>query len=160
MRSLSSSMTKRLLQSARHDHASGDLLQCGGTRDGRGELPSVLRSRPWRVAGGKAVKHLSKALFGQILVGVLPDHDHGRVHAGAKAFNLFPAEIAVPREVERIAMNATLANVDEVACATQPAWRCPADLHVGLFAHRPQLKHSIKGRDLKHADVRHLEQIG
>src|SRR5215475_14190871 len=132
MRSLSSSMTKKLLQSAvalRESPASGDFLERGRPGDRRGKLAAVLRSGLWRIAGGKAVEHLAKALLGQVLIGVLPDLDHRRVHAGPEALHLFPAEIAVPGEVEGIVVDTGLADIDDVGGTAQPARRRAADLH-------------------------------
>src|SRR5436305_1857813 len=88
----------------RGDHASGDLLQRGRSIDRRRELAAVLRTGLGRIAGSKAVEHLAKAFLGQILIGVLADHHHRRVHAGAEALDLLPAEIAVLGEMEGIVM--------------------------------------------------------
>src|SRR5215831_9259555 len=101
MRSLSSSMTKLLLQSAAAPfRPSGHFLQRGRPGDGRGKLSTVLRSRLRRMARGKAVQHLAEAFLGQILVVIVPDQNHRRVDAGAEAFDLLPAEIAVLGEME------------------------------------------------------------
>src|SRR4029450_12203321 len=74
---------------------SYEFFQRGRSTHGSRELTAILRSRLRRIAGGKAVQHLAEAFPGQILVGILPDQDHRRVHAGAKALDFFPAEISV-----------------------------------------------------------------
>src|SRR6516165_11449626 len=162
MRSLSWSMTKKLLRSAGDvlPAASGDLLQRGGTCDGRGKLAAVLWSGLRRIAGSKAIQHFAKALFGQVFVSILPDQHHRRVDTGAEALDLFPAKIAVLGQVEGIVMDAALADLDEVAGAAQPAWRRTAHLHVGFLADRRELEHRVEGRDLQHTDVGHLQEIG
>src|ERR1700688_2380590 len=139
--------------------ASCGLLQRGRPAHGGGELTSVLWSGFWRVAGGKAVQHLAKTFFGQILVGILPDQDHRGIDAGAEALDLFPAETAVLGEVKGIMMDPALAHLDDIAGAAQPARRGAADLDMRLLADRLQLEHRIERRDLQHADVGHLEQI-
>src|ERR1700730_4189163 len=139
--------------------ASCGPLQGGRPAHGGGELTSVLWSGFWRVAGGKAVQHLAKTLFGQILVGILPDQDHRCIDAGAEALDLFPAETAVLGEVKGIMMDPALANLDDIAGAAQPTRRSAADLDMRLLADRLQLEHRIERRDLQHADVGHLEQV-
>src|SRR6266481_7756896 len=131
---------------AMSDRASCGFLQRGQSGDGRGKLASVLRSRLGRMAGGKSVQHLAKTVLGQVLVGVLPDQYHRRVHAGAETLDLFAAEIAVLGEMEGIVVDAALADFDDVARAAQAARRRAADLDVGLLADRLQLKHRVEGR--------------
>src|SRR3954451_9676745 len=104
------------------------------------ELTVDLRSRLRRIAGRDTVEHLAEVLLGQILVGVLPDQHHRRVHAGAQALDLFPAEIAVLRQMEGIVMDAALAYLDDVLGAAQAARRGAADLHMGLLADRLKLE--------------------
>ena len=53
-----------------------------------------------------------------------------------------------------------LADLDQVAGAAQPARRGAADLDMGLLADRLQLEHRVEGRDLEHADIGHVEQVG
>src|SRR6201995_4631626 len=111
MRSLSSSMTGNFPISdwTAREHASCGFLQRRRPGDRGRELATVLRSGLDRIAGRKAVQHLAETFLGQVLVGVLPDQHHGRVHAGAETLDFFPAEIAVLGEVEGIVMDAALA---------------------------------------------------
>ena len=74
----------------------------------------------------------SKLSRGQILVGVVPDQHHRRVDAGAEALDLLPGEIAVGGDVQRIVMDAALADVEDRLRAAQHAGRGAADLHVRL----------------------------
>ena len=105
MRSLSSSIRSRF---------SPDLRASVGAADRRGELAGRSAGRASRrLAVREAVEHLLEALGGQILVGVVPDQHHRRVHAGAEALDLFPREIAVGRDVERLGMDAALADLDQ-----------------------------------------------
>src|ERR1700721_2579818 len=105
MRSLSSSMVS---VSEIGDRASGDFFQRGRSTHRRRELAIDLRPRLRRLAGGKAIEHLAEVFLGQILVGILPDQDHRRIHAGAEAFDLFPTEIAILRQFEGIMMDPAL----------------------------------------------------
>src|SRR6478672_232402 len=140
-------------------HASCELFQCGRSTQWSRELTAVLRSRLRRVAGGKAVQHLAEAFLGQILVGILPDQHHRRVHAGAKALDFFPAEIAILGQMKGFVMDAALAHLDDIAGAAQPARRGAADLDVRLLADRLQLEHGVEGRNLQRPDVGHVKQI-
>src|SRR4029077_19879072 len=172
MRSLSSSISvfpkisdewaKRRLRRplARYGRASYGFLQRSRSAHRRGELGVDLRSRLRHLARSKAVEHFSEALLGEVLVGVIPDQNHRRVHAGTQTFHLFPAEIAVPGKVKGLAVNPALAHLDEVGGPAQTARRRAADLNVGLLAHGLQLEHGVERRDLKHADIGHAEQIG
>src|SRR5258706_6981799 len=132
-----------------YGYASCFFLQRGRSTLGRRELTAVLRSRLRKIAGSKAVQHLAKTFLGQVLVGVLPDQHHRRVHAGAKALDFFPAEIAILGEMKGIVMDAVLAHLDEIAGAAQPARRGAADLDVRLLADRLQLEHRVEGSDLQ-----------
>src|SRR5690348_4727658 len=122
MRSLSSSMTRNFPISdwTAREHASRGFLQRRRPGDRGRELATVLWSGFDRIAGRKAVQHLAKAFLGQVLVGVASDQHHRSVHASAEALDLFPAEIAVLRHFKGIMMNATLADLDQVSCATEP----------------------------------------
>src|SRR3954451_13674988 len=62
--------------------------------------------------------------------------------------------------MEGIVMDPALANLDDIARASQAAWRRAANLDVGFFADRLQLKHGVEGRDFQHADVCHFQEIG
>src|SRR5712671_7351697 len=141
-------------------HASCELFQCGRSAQWSRELTAILWSWLRSVAGGKAVQHLAEAFLGQILVGILPDQHHRRVHAGAKALDFFPAEIPVLGWMKGIVVDPALAHLDDIAGAAQPARRGAADLNVGLLADRLQLKHRVEGRDFQHPDVGHAKQIG
>src|SRR6266403_3532834 len=99
---------------ARCGPASCEFFQRGRSTHWSRELSAILRSWLRSVAGGKAVQHLAEAFLGQILVGILPDQHHRRVHAGAEALDLFPAEIAVLRQLEGIMVDAVLAHLDQV----------------------------------------------
>src|SRR6202521_4787771 len=101
------------------DQASCGFLQRGRSADGGRELTVVLRPGLRKVAGGEAIQHLAEVLLGQIFVSVLPDQHHWRVHAGAKAFDFFPAEIAVLGQMKGFVMNAALADLDDVGGAAQ-----------------------------------------
>src|SRR6516225_9228938 len=158
MRSLSSSMAYETFAITGWRRSRG-LFEGGRSGDRRRELATVLWAGLWRIAAGKAVEHLAKAFLGQVLVGVFPDQHHRRVHAGAQALDLLPAEIAVLGEVKLIVMDAALAELDDVGRAAQAARRGTADLDVGLLADRRELEHRVEGRNLEHADVRHLEQV-
>src|SRR5215475_14398754 len=136
MRSLSSSMIKRLPSIAACEAASGGFLQRGRSAHRRGELTVDLRARLRRIVGCEAVQHPAEILLGEILVGVLPDQNHGRVHASAQTLDLFPAEIAVLGDVEGIVMDPALADFNDIGCAAQPARRSAADLDMRLLADR------------------------
>src|SRR5450755_908165 len=141
MRSLSSSMARKLSRSAvgeLREDASGGLLQRGPTAHGGRELTVDLRPRLRRIAGRKTVQHLAEIVLGEVFIGVFPDQDHRRVHAGAEALDLFPAEIAVLGEVKRIMMDPAPAHLDDVFGAAQPAWHGAADLDMRLLADRRQ----------------------
>ena len=101
----------------------------------------------------------SKLSRRQVLVGVVPDQHHRRVDAGAEALDLLPGEIAVGRDVERIVMDAPLADVEDRFRAAQHAGRGAADLHVGLLPARLQQEHGVEGRDFERADMRHAEHL-
>src|SRR5450759_4635481 len=106
---------------ARCGHASCGFLQRGRSAHRRRELTAVLRSSLRKVAGGKAIQHLAEALLGQILISILPDQHHRRIHAGAETLDFFPAEIAILGQMKGIVMDAALAHFDEIAGAAQPA---------------------------------------
>src|SRR5579864_2683279 len=146
MRSLSSSMVRF---PGIQDRASGGFLQRCRPTYRRGELAIDLRTGLRRMAGGKTVEHLAEALLGQILVSVLPDQHHRRVHAGTETLDLFPAEIAVLGQVEGFVVDPALAHLDEVARSAQAAWRSAADLDVRLLADRLKLEHRVERRDFE-----------
>src|SRR5262249_17886395 len=81
-------------------------LERGRAPDRRRDLPVDLRPRFRRPAGSDAVEHLLEGLGGEILVGILADQHHRRVHAGAEALDLLPGEVAVGRDMERIVVDA------------------------------------------------------
>src|SRR3984957_12369152 len=139
--------------------ASCAFLQHSRADAGGRELTVILRPGLWKVAGSEAIQHLAEVLLGQIFVSVLPDQHHRRVHAGAKALDFFPAEIAVLGQMKGLVMNPALAHLDDLGGAAQPARRGAADLHMGLLADRLQLEHRVEGRDLERANVGHLQEI-
>src|SRR3981189_1260585 len=139
--------------------ASCIFLQRGRSTDRRRELTTVLRPRLRKVAGGKAVKHFAEAFLGQILVGILPDQHHRRVHAGAKTLDFFPAEIAILGQMKGIVMDAALAQFDDSSGATQPPRRGAADLDVRLLADRLQLDHPLASGDPTRRYADRLKQI-
>src|SRR5712675_704770 len=139
--------------------ASCGFLQRGLPAHRRRELALDLRPRLQWLAGSKAVQHLAETFLGQILVGILPDQDHRRVHAGAETLDFFPAEIAILGQMKGIVMDAALAHLDDLAGAAQPARRGAADLNVRLLADRLQLEHRVEGRNLQRPDIGHVEQI-
>src|SRR6478735_11884573 len=143
-RSPTSSQHCSLQLAATKDHASGDLLQRGRPTGRRRELAAVLRTGLGRIARSKAIEHLAEAFLGQILIGVLADQYHRRVHAGTEALHLFPAEIAVLVQMEGLVMDAVLADVDQILGAAQAARRGAADLDVSLLADRGQLEHRVE----------------
>src|SRR3981189_812920 len=110
--------------------ASCIFLQRGRSTDRRRELTTVLRPRLRKVAGGKAVKHFAEAFLGQILIRILPDQHHRRVHAGAKTLDFFPAEIAILGQRKGMVMVAPLAPLDNSpaprnrAGGVAQAWAC------------------------------------
>src|SRR6266403_4560594 len=138
---------------------SCEFLQRGRSAHWSRELSAILRSWFRSLAGGKAVQHLAEAFLGQILVGILPDQHHRRVHAGAKTLDFFPAEIAILGQMKGIVMDAALAHLDDIAGAAQPARRGAADLDVRLLADRLQLEHRIESRNLQRPNVGHVKQI-
>src|ERR1700761_1465471 len=140
-------------------HASCGFLQRGRAADWGGELTAVLGTRLRKIAGSEAVQHLAEVFLGQVLVGILPDQHHRRIHAGTETLHLFPAEIPILREMKGIMMDTALAHLDDIGGAAQPAWRGATDLNMGLFADRLQLEHGVESRDLKRPDVGHFKQI-
>src|SRR5260370_19826322 len=123
--------------------ASCEFFQRGRSTHWSRELSAILRSRLWCAAGGKAVQHLAEAFPGQILVGILPDQHHRRVHAGAKTLNFFPAEIPVLGQMTWFVADPALAHLDDIIGTAHPARRGAAYLNVSLLADRLQLKHHV-----------------
>jgi hypothetical protein len=115
---------------------------------------------PVAASGLELVDDLGQALGRQVLVGVLKDHHHRRVDAGAEAFDLFPGQRAVGVGMELFVMDLRTADVHQRFGAAQRAGRGAADLDVGAGADRLQLELRVEGRDLEHADVGHCEHVG
>src|SRR5258708_19023241 len=113
--------------------ASCEFFQRGRSTHWSRELSAILRSRLWSVAGGKAVQHLAEAFPGQILVGILPDQHHRRVHAGAKTLNFFPAEIPVLGQMKGFVMYPAFAQLDDMIGPARPAVRGAADMTVCML---------------------------
>src|SRR4051812_38389359 len=57
-------------------------------------------------------------------------------------------------------MNATCAHLEQRIGPAQAARRRPAYLHMRLRADRRKKKHRVERCDLKHADPRHVEEVG
>ena len=112
------------------------------------------------VAGAEGLDDLLEALDRQILVGVVADHHHRRVHAGAEALDLFPAQLAVGGDLERIVVDPVLADLDQFLRAAQHARGRAAHQDVGLRADRLQQELRVEGRDLEHADIGHAQHLG
>jgi hypothetical protein len=108
----------------------------------------------------EGVYDLIKPLGRQVLKGILEDHHHWRIHAGAEAFDLFPRQRAGFVRLERLGIDLLLAGLDQVARSTQHAGRGSADLDMRLRADRPKLVLGVEGRDFKHPDQRHFEHFG
>ena len=147
---------------------------CGGTSSAgvldvrqRGQARDRHRRTGARSAGracgrsprSKASSSRLEALRRQILVGVLRDLDHRRVHAGAQALDLLPGERAVGGTVMRLVVDAVAADLDQLARPAQHAGRRAADLDMRVRADRLQVEHRVEGRDLEHADQRHVEHV-
>ena len=109
------------------------------------------------VAGLERVDDFLEALDRQVLIGVVADHDHRRVDAGAEALDLFPAQRAVVVDVERIVVDPVLADGEQILGAAQHAGRRAADHDVGLGAHRLQQELRVERRDFEHADIGHAQ---
>jgi hypothetical protein len=62
--------------------------------------------------------------------------------------------------VERLFVNALLAHLEQRVRAAQHARRRAAHLHMRLPADRREQEHGVEGRDLEHADARHVEDFG
>jgi hypothetical protein len=107
----------------------------------------------------ETVDDLLELLGRQVFEGVLEDHDHRRVDAGALTFDFFPGKRATLVQGEGIMGNLALANLDQVFGATQHAGRRTANLNVGARADRLQLELGVEGRNFERADVRHAEHV-
>ena len=83
------------------------------------------------LAGGESVDDLAQPFRRQILIGVLEDHDHRRVDAGAEAFDLFPRQRALVVGVELVVMDFRAADIHQRFGAAQHAGRRAADLDMG-----------------------------
>src|SRR5439155_7597665 len=94
----------------------------------------------------------------EVLVVVIIDLGHRRVHAGAEAFDFYPGEFAVSGNMHLLA-DASVADVLEGVGAAQHAGRSGTKLHVE-FSNRLEIEHGVEGRDLQCANARHAEQLG
>src|SRR6188474_605370 len=139
-------------------HGSRLLLQRGCAADGRRQLPVNLRTRLHFLACGEIVENLVETVRRQILVVVVIDLRHRRVHAGTQAFDFDPGEFAVLGNLALIA-DPLAADLLEVVGTPQAARRRTAKLHVE-FADRPQIEHRVEGRHLECADMRHGDKFG
>ena len=83
-------------------------------------MPVDLRPRLHFLAGREIVENARENFGGQILVEIVIDLRHWRIHAGAEALHLDPGQGAVRRHVELVT-DALLTDVDQVARTAQPA---------------------------------------
>src|SRR5215211_1176258 len=97
--------------------------------DRRRQLAIDLRPRFWRAAGRKLIEDAVEALGRKVLVKIIIDLRHRRVHASAEAFDLDPRELAVVGDVELVA-NALVTDLRQRLGAAQHAGRGAAELHV------------------------------
>src|SRR4029079_19505819 len=65
------------------------------------------------LAGAQAVEQLFEQLRIEIFAGVLGDLHHPRVGAAADALDLFPGELPVARDLQRVLGDALLADLDQ-----------------------------------------------
>ena len=140
--------------------AALEILQRGRTAQSLGRETTVLRPRRRHLAGGKAVDQRGQFFDGQVLVEILADLGHGRVGAGAKAFDLFPAETAIGRKRMSRRRDLVLADADQVLGAADHAGRGAADLDMGNRSNRIKLEHEVECRDLKGTDIGHAQKVG
>src|SRR6185437_4741159 len=136
--------------------------QCRGATFGRGELPLDLGARLDRLAVARAERFddALEAFDGEVFVGVVADHDHRGVDAGAKALGFFPAQLAVRRNFERIVRDLVPADVQEIAGAAQHARGRAANDDVGIAADGLQQELRVEGRDFEDADIGHAQHRG
>ena len=139
---------------SRVDFSTAFSFQRRQARLRRRENPVDLRSRRHRgpFAGLERVDDLGKPFGGQILVGVLEDHHHRGVHAGAEALDLFPGQRALGVGVELVVMDLRAADIDQRFGAAQHAGRRATDLDMGARSDRLQLELRVEGRDFQDAD--------
>jgi hypothetical protein len=116
-----------------------------------------LRAGPRRLAGREIVENLRQDLRRQVLVIVLVDLQHGRIHAGAQAFHLDPGEGAVRADV-MLLPDFLPQRLLQILGAAQHAGRRAAQLDV-IASDRFQIEHGVEGRDFERPDMRHAEKI-
>jgi hypothetical protein len=141
----------------------GGALQQGGRPGLRCRIDPVdLRARldAIALAGLEGIDDRLKALDRQVFISVIADHHHRRVDAGAKALDFFPAQRSRRVGMERIVVDAMLADGPQVLGAAQHAGRGAADEDVGLAADGLQQELRIERRDFKDADVGHAQHLG
>jgi hypothetical protein len=102
-----------------------------------------------------ASRIVSRRSVGQILVIVVVDLHHRRRRAIAHAFDLGEAPETIVADVPGLHA-ALVTGRDQIVRTAQHAGRRAADLHV-IAAHGDQIVHGVEGRDLDHADDRHVE---
>ena len=124
-------------------------------------MPPVLRTGldARTVAGLERLDDLFQTLRGQILIGILEDHHHWRVHAGALALDLFPGQRARLVAMERLGVDVPLAHRLQILGAAQHARRRAAYLDMRTGADRGQHELGVEGGDLQHADQRHGQPV-
>ena len=95
-------------------------------------MPIDLRTRLDRTALApiECVDNFFETFGRQVLVRVLADHHHRRVHTGALAFDLLPRERSSLVRSEGARADPRLANGEQIFRAAQHAGRRAAHLHV------------------------------
>ncbi len=127
-----------------------------GTAGGFGADAAGLRAGRGTLAAAKGLDQLRRRFGRQVFVKILVDLEHRRVGAGAEAFDLGPGEHAVGGRRHLRRADQLLADGHHVVGAAQRAGRRGADLEME-FADRGEIEHRVEGRDLQHADERHVE---
>src|SRR5262245_25419579 len=129
----------------------------GGAADRGRELAIDLRAGLDLLAGSEVIQDSGERFRREVLVVVVVDLRHRRVHAGAQALDLDPGQLAVGGHVLLFA-DAVMAEPDQLVGAAQHAGRGATELDV-KFSDRLQVEHGVEGRDLESADVRHAKQV-
>src|SRR5262249_47453993 len=116
-----------------------------------------LRANFYPSSGGEIVKQLFEILRREILKKILIDLDHRGIAASAETLDLNPRKLAVGSDSSRPA-NPPLKNcLDRVRPSKHTRSRAA---HLDMeFATRREIKHRIKGGDLKHANIWHAELL-
>src|SRR5580692_1464206 len=91
-----------------------NVFQRGLAAQRRRELPPVLRTGLRRLAARYGVEHLVERFRGEVFVSVPADQHHRGVDAGAEALHLLPGEITIRGDMERLMVDAALADLLDV----------------------------------------------